>query len=434
VKARGGSVRPKGSRNPKPKAAVAQAAPAAPKRGRGRPKAGPRLGKRRNGEYQILGYGTPIPLNTFDEAAAEIMLEDEKYARRNPGRAAPNANVLIKSVIEELGHVARAGSLRHLLKFWGAVTLKQITRDLCWAYMDWREEDKVARGTLINELSNLRNLVNRYCTLHKILIVPIVYMPDTLPANRGFLRVREVLRLFGAADGRIWDLRTKAWSRDANGDLILQPEAWRERALPMQRLLRFCIWTGSRVDTVLRASWKRQDRRGHVNLKVGNFVRRGRNEKLSLKRKPPVKLTPTLMQLAFAWRKEDEAARFDHDEANVIHDLRGKRIGVEGAWRLFAEIREAAGLDARVTIRILRSSCAVWLMENGCTPTEAAEFLGNTAGVLSAFYDHYAPDFSLAAAAALDSRTYAELSDTNDETAEAVDEIPQRRQGVSRDR
>lgn len=59
-----------------------------------------------------------------------------------------------------------------------------------------------------------------------------------------------------------------------------------------------------------------------------------------------------------------------------------------------------------MTLRTLRSSCAVWLLEAGLPHDEVARFLGNTTGVLSRFYDHFAPEFSHAAADALDSRAY----------------------------
>ncbi len=45
-------------------------------------------------------------------------------------------------------------------------------------------------------------------------------------------------------------------------------------------------------------------------------------------------------------------------------------------------------------------------MEAGLSLEKTAEFLGNTPGVLSAFYDHFVVEFSHVAADALDSRAY----------------------------
>ena len=319
--------------------------------------------------------------------------------------------MLLDVVIKEFGHLVPNATRKRLLRFWDEVPLFAITRDACWAYADWRDDQEDPRNlngtptvTTVNvELSLLRNMVNRYCAARRIDPVPTVYMLPPRRSSRGFLRVREVDRLLKATEGRVWDPDSGDWRRLPSGEYDLNDAAWRARVWPMRRMILLCIWTGSRPAVVRRATWDRRPDRPWIDLRVGNLHRRGATEPLSKKRAPPVRLTRALMTMAQAWREQDAARGHGH----VVHDLGGAELGKSQPWKLFGLVREAAGLPEDVTLRTLRASCAVWLMENGCTPEQAAAFLGNTAHVLSRFYDRYAPEFSHAAADALDSRSYA---------------------------
>lgn len=387
--------------------------PPTAKRGRGRPKAGPRVRPHsRTGEYLVLGMGETIHTGTWDREEAELRLARERLRVAEPGLVPPDRSVPLRKVIEHARARARAGAVPHLLAFWGNVRLDEMSRAACWAYEDYRREqtdggrggrEGPAIGTIRNELANLTTMVRAYCEDEGIVPAPKVYLPADEPTARRFLRVHEVKRLELAAQGCAWDAEAGAWRRGAGrGRPRLVDAAARERLLPMARLVPTLAWTGSRVDSVLRATWSRRGDRGWVDMRIGILFRKGDEEAATSKGRPPVRLTDRLLGMFGAWVAEDAASRLD----DVVHDASGRPLTVARAWLLFSELRERAGLDASVTLRTLRSSCAVWLMEKGLTVEEAADFLGNTAKTLSAFYDHYAPGFSHAAADALDSREY----------------------------
>ncbi len=411
--------------------ATSKTVPTTIKRSRGRPPKPPRVkaNPRRNGEFDILGLGEPIPTGLLNKHEADERMWEEILLRRD-GRTRVNRNVPLRDVIEEFGSVARQGSLKHLRAFWSNVPLSLITRDACWAYVDWRAEgtdqtensEPPMDSTVHNELGNLQNIVNRYCAYHQISPAPTVYLPTLRPQPREFLRAHEVDRLMKAAEGRIWNPDTNDWRYIRGGNLELKNEAWRTEVWPMRRMIELCIWTGTRADAVRRATWTRRGDRPYIDLRIDVFFRRGPEEKQTKKARPPVPLVPRLSILAQEWFADDAAIGCDY----VIHDTLGKPIG-EDTWRLFSLVREAAGLPEGVTLRTLRASCAVWMMANGCTPEQTAEFLGNTARVISRFYDRYAVEFSHAAADALDSRSYSCSLNYKKEIQAANEERPDHR-------
>lgn len=52
-----------------------------------------------------------------------------------------------------------------------------------------------------------------------------------------------------------------------------------------------------------------------------------------------------------------------------------------------------------MTPHVLRHTAATWLMQNGATLSEAADYLGMTEAVLRSTYYHHHPDFQADAAA-----------------------------------
>ena len=175
----------------------------------------------------------------------------------------------------------------------------------------------------------------------------------------------------------VWDPATADWSTcPETGERVLQDERTREFLWPMRRLAPLAMYTGSRTDCMLSATWSLHRDRPWVDLESSIFFRSGGDEVVTNKRRPPVRLTPKVVALARVWRDEDVARGIDL----VIHDGKGRPLGTL-YWQRVAMLIDAAGLPPETTMQTLRLSCAVWLREGGRSPTETAAFLGNTEAV-----------------------------------------------------
>ena len=378
------------------------------KRGRGRPKLGarPRPNPRRGGRYDIVDFNDkPIETQVFTKHEAEAILDELKFARRMKTHPA-RTDVLLSDVIAECGSAAPPSAVKHLIRHLGEVPLYELTRDVCFVFADLMREGRRLKkepkaSSIDNVLGHLRGIINTYCDEHTI-PRPTVHLVGGHKPPRDFLRVSEVERLIRCAEeGLVWDRDAGDWRRLPDGSLVRQDAKWLSTVSAMPRLITLCLWTGSRVDVMKRLRWTKNAEEPWFDPRISVIHRRGSAERRTRKGRPDVKLKNALVRLMRAWERADAKAGIDR----VIHDDKGGPCA-SNAWVAFALVREAAGLPESVTFRTLRASCAVYLMENGCTPEEAADYLGNTAAILTAFYDRYAPEFSHAAVDALDSRTY----------------------------
>lgn len=128
------------------------------------------------------------------------------------------------------------------------------------------------------------------------------------------------------------------------------------------------------------------------------YLRRGRGERETTKRRPVVRLPPRLLAHMRRWRRLDaerEAVAREQDPdfrlVSVIHHggapIAGKiRTGFEGIVR-------DAGLPDEITPHWLRHTAATWLMEAGVDMWLAASYLGMSVQTLEKHYGHHRPDY-----------------------------------------
>ena len=324
----------------------------------GRPKDGPRPVKRSDGIYQAVGlpHGRKVPLGTRDLKAAWRRLGEvltEIAETKDGGKR----EIPLRDVIKAHGHDVDRSIRDHLLRFWGAVRLEEVSKSACWAYGDMREEELVERtgektmvNTIRKELGWFRTIVNRYCDKHKVSPPPIIHLPPRT-YGRDFIRVSEVRRLLEAAvNGWIWDGAAAEWTRSADGRRARMPDAWLAEVWPMRRMITMVVNTASRIDTVAKIGWTDTGLRPWIDFRVGNLRRRGSREKPTKKRRPPQRLLPALLVQLRAWKAQDEAQGVDL----VIHDLDGRPVGSR-IYLQFAMVREAAGLPPTVKFKTLRA-------------------------------------------------------------------------------
>jgi integrase len=293
------------------------------------------------------------------------------------------------------------------MEFWGDLTVGDIKRSTCEAYVAWRilqpiksykdrtKAPRVSDQTARRELEDLSAAVTYWDKEYALTRRPDFTLPRKDEGNRDALTRNEAARLLKASMGYRYDAETRKWTR-------LKPSSRKNRA-HLRRFLLIGFYTGSRPGVVPRLRWEMSDAQAWVDLDAGIVYRRGRRERdHHNKRRPMVKIPGRLIAHLRRWRRLD-AATFGNNADNpgtVIHHgghaLAGRiRTGFEGVAR-------DAGLDPEIlTPHWMRHTCATWLMENDVPVWEAAGYLGMTTEMLQRNYGHHRPSHQAAARAAL---------------------------------
>lgn len=270
-----------------------------------------------------------------------------------------------------IGPAARA-----LIGWWTGRTLDQIRGATCRAYVEWRTAQTVARtgrpvscATARHDLSVLRAALGYWHREHGPLpALPAVELPEAPQPRDRWLTRPEAARLLRAA------------RRD-------------EMTGHLARFVLIGLATGTRSGAILRLSWLPSTSGGWIDLDRGVMHRRGRAERVTAKRQPPVRLPDRLAGHLARWRARDLALGIPH----VIHWQGRPVTKLRRSWD---GARRRAGLGADVVPHTLRHTCATWLMQAGVDRYEAAGFLGMSMATLEAVYGHHSPDFQARAASA----------------------------------
>jgi len=138
-------------------------------------------------------------------------------------------------------------------------------------------------------------------------------------------------------------------------------------------------------------------------MQLGVMHRRGKQEKITKKRKPECKLDRKLLWFCSKWQEADAKQGITH----VIHisGVPMKTIGSNWAGTKsrnpWSKIVERAGLaidekirgkvqrSSDVTPHVLRHTCVSWLLWERKTSEEAAEVAGMTAAMVEQHYGHH---------------------------------------------
>lgn len=152
------------------------------------------------------------------------------------------------------------------------------------------------------------------------------------------------------------------------------------------RFILIALYTGTRAGAVTGATWSQ------IDLTNGVFHRMKDGDRLTKKRKPPVKLAPRLLAHLRRWREMEPDARY-------VVEWRGEPV--QRVRTGFAAAVKAAKLKGDVTPHCLRHTAATWLMQQGVDIWQAAGFLGMTPETLRDVYGHHHPDYQDEAAGAI---------------------------------
>lgn len=301
----------------------------------------------------------------------------EKYQPVRGGRAAQVTvgDVLIVYLDEKSDATSRPketeAAIRRVNAFLGAQPLSEIRGKTCRDFADHRQTESGAR----RDLEVLRAAINYYHREYGLDVVPAVTLPPkSLPRERWMTR-SEVARMIRAA------------RRLRQCDHII-------------RLLLVGIYTGTRLSATLGLQWMPNTTGGYVDLDTGVMYRKAEGERVAHnKRKPPVKIPPRLLRFLSHWKAADTATSAEDGRRAVIRHIvhyQGSRI--IKPHKAFRAVRDAAGLDDKVTPHILRHTRATWLAQAGIDAGEAAASLGMTEQEYERTYLHVSPDFQKGAA------------------------------------
>ena len=247
--------------------------------------------------------------------------------------------------------------VKALEPYWGDKRLSEVKGSTCRAYEAHRLKAGVKSATARRELKTLSAAINHWHKESPLKAVPQVTLPEEGERRERVLEHREAVRMLRACRAR--------------------------KLHYIERFVLIGLYTGTRHDAILRLQWKEAPVGGHVDLKRGVLYRKGKSEKETSKRRPPVQIAGKLLRLMREWGEHDAKQGFTH----VIR-YRGEAIngGFRKAWDT---IRTDAKLGRDVTPHVLRHTCATWNLWAGKTIWEVAGIIGADASTVERVYGHH---------------------------------------------
>lgn len=314
-----------------------------------RPNKPARLYLRKSGLWVILDRGREIATGLRDPELAQAALA--KYLSGTL-RDIIRAHLSSHPTQTDFGE----NMAKPLLKWWGDMTLDDITELNCRAYAQQRGKKP---ATVRHELQYLAAAVRGRAKQGSDIRVWLPLPPP--PKTDYFLTRRQVAE-------RLWVARHS------------RPH--------ICRALLIGVYTGTRPGAVRALRWSPGS--GWFDLESG-ILHRG-PETSPTKRKGRARIHERLMAHLRRWRRLDLEAGIDW----CIHYKGGPVKSIRRAWDTVA--RNAG--HAKDGPHICRHTCATWLLQSGVSYHEAAGFLSMSVETLERRYGHHSPHFQQAAAKA----------------------------------
>ena len=271
-----------------------------------------------------------------------------------------------------------------LLLWWGDRTLSEVTGATCRAYAAARDGQgpnvaggrKGSGGGARRDLQDLSAAIGHHHRegLHREVVR--VVLPPKGEARQRWLTRDEAARLLWAC----WRTRE-----------IQDGKPTEKR--PLRHLVRFVLlglYTGSRPEPILSASWLPGPNRAFVDLENGTFFRRLGGKAETAKRQPAVRLSPRLASHLERWKRLDEG-----EGRTWVIEFDGQPI--KSVKTAMARACKLAGVPP-ATAYSLRHSCASWLMAKGIPTRMIADFLGTSESMIVKHYGHLSPHYQERAA------------------------------------
>jgi integrase len=354
---------------------------------RGRPNQGPRLVLiKRNGFREPIWYirwsenrrtrehstGTG-DRRSADQIFARWLLERgcsiEEPKRRGPRRPADTAIDEVLSIYgaqhaPQLADPARIGyAIKHLLAWWGDLTVDAITPETCRQYRRERLRGGVKEATAAKELAVLRAALGHAVKNAHLISAPFVELPPKQPSRDRWLTRSEATRL-------LRESRREPRSR-----------------LHLPLFILIALYTGARRGAILELRWSQIDL---VNGRI-DFNQPGRPR--TKKGRP---IIPIPRGLRWFLRAAQQRAN-----CPFVINYEGERV--KGVRRSFDTACARAGLTG-VTPHVLRHTCGTWLAQSGVDLHQIAGWLGHSNARTTELYAHHHPDHFAAAKRGIERR------------------------------
>ncbi|MDJ0629813.1 MAG: integrase [Rhodobacter sp.] len=338
------------------------------------PAKGPRLylrkRKGRRPTWVIKDTGQPeYSTGTEDRGQAEAILAEcieRKHRARGPvhaeGMTCGDALAIYGE--EHAPHVVDseriAYAIQALLPYWGGQAVSAVKGATCRRYAAMRP---VQASTTRRELGTLSAALN-YCVKEGYLLTaPPVTLPEKPETSQRAMTRGEVARLL-----------------------------WAARRSPTSLISSCALYTGTRRDAVLGLRLSGPSMvGGWFDLDAGVMYRCGEGERVTKKRRTPVKLPRQLLAHAIRW---------DRMGYTWAVEFRGARVAsIKTAWR---NVVSAADLGRRPTPHTLKHTAIIWAVRGGADKTELAEFFATSMKTIEDTYWHHSPKSQAGAVKAME--------------------------------
>ncbi|GLS32810.1 integrase [Mesorhizobium albiziae] len=253
------------------------------------------------------------------------------------------------------------------------------------------------------QLEDLRAALNHYRDEGYIRYAPAIKLPKKAEPKVRWLSRDEAARLIRAAMHM-----KQSWKGQTS-------ERYTGRHLA--RFILIGIYTGTRSAAIFNAAIRPTTGRGYVDLNRGVFYRKAHDAVDTRKRQTPVRIADRLLVHMRRWAtteftlgqhtvrrgksknigrmiSQDYIVEWEGKPVQSIKNAFRKACKIAGlGWHVWDEKKGRNVFKTDVTPHILRHTAATWLMQNGASPSDAADYLGMTEPVLRKHYYHQHPDF-----------------------------------------
>lgn len=363
----------------------------------------------RDGQKSISTGCGPDRLADAEAQLAAYLERKARPAERSRGRADDPEDILIADVVALYAREkapwaadpkAVAARLAAILAWWGEMTLADIRRSSCLAYVAHRETQpirsyknprtapRVSAAGARRELEDLSAAVSWWAAEHPLTRRPeFTYPPAATESSRDALSRTEAAALLLAAMG---------WRKGSDGRWRRLSKSAIANRRHLRRFIVLGLYSGSRPGVLPRLRWGMADDCAWVDLEKGWIFRRGARERdHPNKRRPAFRIPKRLLAHLARWKTMDDRrsaelqAKGADPITTVLHHggepIRGKiRKG-------YANAVADAGVNPDITPHWHRHTCATWLMEADVKPRLAAQYLGMTVRTLEKHYAHLRP-------------------------------------------
>lgn len=265
--------------------------------------------------------------------------------------------------------------MEDLLAWWGDKTVDEVDKTNCRKFVESCKSATAGR----NRLEYLRSALN---LAHKDGILRgsvIVHLPGKPDARSEFLERDEVAKLLWHAykTRRAYTHNEKksAATGLAGTKVMTDYYPWRH----VCRYILIGLYTGTRKDRIVEASFVREKRKPWIDLQRGEYHRAAPGEVVPKnKRAPTIRIPKRLLSHMRRWYKNG---------SRYPIELHGKKV-ID--TRAFATVVKAVFGDRNVVGHTLRHTCATWLMRQPeLSLHDISGYLGMSLEVLERVYGHH---------------------------------------------